>query len=1091
MPNYPVDDLMEEPCDFNHEESLRYRTPVVNINICSMSFLSLIDSGSECSCLSYEAYQQISSYLTDVPIVPVQGIRITGAFKAKQQRVLYQILLPFTLGSLTYNFEFLVIENLIYPCIIGIDLLRTLKAKIDLPNNCLWLQHDESKICIPEVHPRHDYQPPPVSCGIRVCSTNHHIPETPPAGRESDDLEDCIASTCLDAEQQVRFRQLLNRHKHIFSDKPGLTTMYQHSIKLRDPTPFNIRPYPIAIAHRGAVRKEIQRMLDWGVIERANTPYCSPLMATTKKDGSVRVCLDFRHANQVMEPDFESPKPIEDLLRTLGNVNYMSSVDLTCSYWQIPIREEDRQYTGFKYENQVYQFKVLPFGLSTSVASFSRALSFVLGPYFDSFTNIYVDDLLVTSTTFDDHLRHLDLLFTRLAEAGFTLRLNKCSFFQQELKFLGYVLNASGLRPDPQRIQAIEEFPIPSKVPQLQAFLGLCNFDRSFTEEFAVTTAPLTKLLRKNVPWSWQEEQQMAFDKLKAILCRDTMLYHPRFDQTFYVQTDACAVGVGAELFQIICGKHRTVAFASRILLDRETRYASVELEMLAIVFALQKWRTFLLGRQFVIYTDNKAITYINSCRLLSPRITRWCLALQEFSFMMKHVPGKENVVPDILSRHPSSRQVTPTDKTFRVLAIKREDDVFKQLRNSLPEDQLQDPRLSLEIEKLKKEPDVKARYILHNDILFLQVAADQSPLVCIPEKNINDVINAYHVSIGHFGVYKTWAALRKDLWFPNLHRRVKGILKNCQLCQSAKLTPAPSPSFEAIIPEEKGDLLSVDYFGPLPKSRGGATYLFVCIDVYTKYVTLYPLRRATTKSSLDKILNDYVPRLGPVKRILSDRGTQFTSKVWRNTLEKEGIKVQLTSVRRPQGSPVERVMKELGRLCRTYCHRQHKRWAFEVTNFANFINSVVHESTGMTPSEAHLGIIPKYPLRMYIDFPEHLSYDSHVKLYLARDILLKKARKRELKHPGRDFVPFKKDDLVLLRANPISQAQNEITKKFMLLYEGPYIISEVVATKTYRLSFRETGRERGIFHAAHLKLFSCENDLSSITQDRGKCTEI
>lgn len=368
-------------------------------------------------------------------------------------------------------------------------------------------------------------------------------------------------------------------------------------------------------------------------------------MTAVKKDGTVRVCLDARKLNSVMVSDNELPLPIDSIVRDLGNVRYMSSLELTSSYWQIPIKPDHRQFTGFRHGTRTYQFKVLPFGLKTAVASFTRCMDQVLGPFFAAFVHVYVDDILITSSSFQEHVRHLDLVLARLAEAGFTIRRNKCSFFREEIDFLGYVLNTTGLRPHPNRAEAISEFPIPKNISQLQAFLGLCNFDRTFVENFASTTEPLTALLRKGAKWVWADLQQQAFEALKKLLTRETLLYHPNYAVPFIVQCDASDVGLGAVLYQNQNGMRRVVAYASRLLLDRERRYATHEKELLSIVFALQKWRVHLLGHHFTILTDHKILAYVNSCRLLSARITRWVLALQEFDFEIQYISGKDNLV--------------------------------------------------------------------------------------------------------------------------------------------------------------------------------------------------------------------------------------------------------------------------------------------------------------------------------------------------------------------------------------------------------------------------------------------------------------
>lgn len=1074
--NYPRDELLDN-CDYLHEPEVDH-CPVISVKFFNFIFPCLIDSGSEICCISGIVWSQLQDFHGKIAFFPCVNVRVTGAFKSKQKKLSIQANIPFTINNRQFMHEFMVIDELIYPVIIGIDFLRRRRAKINLElHEITFVNQDGFEVKVPELtnvkHVTESMESleiravratvdPMWSISVRSISAVE-IPL---------DFDEVVNASSLSHEEITILKQLLEKNADIFSELPGLTNDYYHEIKLKEKCDgFFIKPYPLPVAHRKVVQEAIINMENLGIIERAATPFVSPLMTTLKKDGTVRICLDSRKLNAMTERDYENPKPIEEIMLTFQGAKYLSSLDLTHGYFQIPLSPDSKKYTGFSFGNKTYQFRVLPFGLCNAVASFSRAIDTILGPEFSDFVITYIDDLLVISNTFEEHLDHLQKIFSRLKSAGLTLKLRKCSFFKKEIKFLGYIFNQEGIKPDESRIQAIVEYKKPHDVKSLQRFLGLCNFDRVFCPNLSNLTEPLTYLLKKKVKFCWTERQDQAFYDVKRALSNATLLYHPNLNETFHVSTDASNVGLGAQLFQIIAGDKRVVAWASRTLLERERRYSSNELEVLGVVFALQRWRIYLLGRSFVIHTDNKAITYINTCRLLSPRISRWALALNEFDFVVEHVPAGENQIADALSRHTTDRLATPTDKIFQINSVLRLDSDFVKLLKNIRVYQRQDPKLTKIIEQLESDESLDKKFSLINDILYLH-PSDEEYLLCVPTEIKKNFIIAYHVALGHFGSYKCWYALRSEVWWSNMYRDIKRTLKECDLCQRTKFNALPKPPLHPIMVKNKGEIVALDLYGPLPRSRGGTCYILVVLDLFTKHVALYPLRRATTRACLNKLTLDYFGNFGIPQSILSDRGTQFSSPVWKRTLENMNIRVVYTSIRHPEANPSERIMKELGRLFRAYCHAKHTRWAWEVPKFVNFLNNTVHETTGFTANELHFGQPKIKLLPDKLQSPSAPTFTYSHKLMLARENFENRAARRAARRPFFPYMNFELGDLVLLKANRMSSAVNAETKKFLLLYEGPYKVKRKVSFDTYLLESPDTRVERGTFHASHIKKY-------------------
>lgn len=333
----------------------------------------------------------------------------------------------------------------------------------------------------------------------------------------------------------------------------------------------------------------------------------------------------------------------------------LSTIDLTSSYWQIKIAEDHRKYTGFAFEGKTYFFNVLPFGLCTSVGSFVRGLAKILGPEVESFVIPYVDDLLIYSVGTREHLDHLRVVFQKLRGAHFTVRLSKSKFACESVTYLGHIISSKGVAMDPGRIKSIQDFPTPVNIKQLRSFLGLINFDRRFLRDFSNLTIPLLKLLKKGQAWQWGEKEDDVFGRIKEAFLQVTILKHPNPHLPYYVQADASYYGVGAVLFQLNenDGSRGVIAYVSRTLQSSELRYTVTEKELLAVVHALRQWRVFILGRPLIILIDHKSLSFLQSCRLLNTRLTRWILYLQEYDFEIRYCRGSENVVADALSRAP------------------------------------------------------------------------------------------------------------------------------------------------------------------------------------------------------------------------------------------------------------------------------------------------------------------------------------------------------------------------------------------------------------------------------------------------------
>lgn len=458
----------------------------------------------------------------------------------------------------------------------------------------------------------------------------------------------------LSAVQQSQIRDLCS--PEVFKETPGHTTIVEHDIVLNNDAQAKRMSYRIPERLLGPLKDELDGMLKMGIIEPSKSDWCSPVVLVPKKDGTLRFCVDFRYLNQVSKFDSYPTPRIDELVERLGKAKYLTTLDLCKGYWQVPLSSRSRELTAFRTPWGFYQFVVLPFGLHGAPPTFQRLMDRVLEGL-GEFASAYLDDIVIHSSTWEDHLGHLKVVFQHLQEAGLTVNPAKCAFARAETEYLGYVIGNGVLRPQVHKVRAVEACPLPQTKAQLRSFLGLAGWYRRFIPHFSQRTAVLTDLTRKTqlVKVQWSEDARAAFEDIRVALSGEPVLYSPDFDQRFILQTDASDRGIGAVLLQGSEPADRhPVAYISRKLFPREVRYSTVEKECLAVKWAVDTFRYYLLGREFTLEMDHRALQWMYRMRDTNARITRWYLSMQPFKFEVHHVPGRDNVTADFLSRCPS-----------------------------------------------------------------------------------------------------------------------------------------------------------------------------------------------------------------------------------------------------------------------------------------------------------------------------------------------------------------------------------------------------------------------------------------------------
>lgn len=452
-------------------------------------------------------------------------------------------------------------------------------------------------------------------------------------------------------DQRESLNTIISDFESLFTDVPGCTNILEHEINLLQNNPFMTKPYPLPFHHTAVVKEEITKMLDLGVIEKSESPFASPIVLVPKPDGAVRFCVDYRQLNKETVSDPEPIPDQEEIFTRLTNAKYFTKLDLAKGYWQIKMSEESKQFTAFTTPMGCFQWVRMPFGLKNAPATFARLMRRLFGDRQDVVS--YFDDMCIYNDNWQGHLNSLREVLHILLLNGLTVRPSKAEIAFPEIDFLGHIVGQGKQKPMDKNVSKILNLSVPKSKKEVRSLIGLVNYYGRFLPHLATLLAPLSNLTLKgrSDKIQWDNECQKSLEIIQEQISNKPVLTLPNLSQPFIVQTDASSVGVGAALLQRDEDILLPVAFASRKLLPRETRYSVGEKECLAVVFAIQKFSRYLFGQHFTIQVDHRALAFLQSSRSPNGRLARWALALQEFDYSIEYISGEANVLADILSR--------------------------------------------------------------------------------------------------------------------------------------------------------------------------------------------------------------------------------------------------------------------------------------------------------------------------------------------------------------------------------------------------------------------------------------------------------
>ena len=516
---------------------------------------------------------------------------------------------------------------------------------------------------------------------------------------------------------------------------------------------------------------------------------------------------------------------------------------MASGYHQIAIKPEHKEKTAFSCHKGHYQFVKMPFGLNNAPATYQRCFDVILMGLRGIDCLVYLDDIVCFSATMEEHVEKLRTIFERLDRANFRIQPDKCVFATDTVEYLRHICTPFGIRPDPKKIRAIEEYPTPKTIKEIRAIVGLAGYYRRHVQNFAELAKPLTNLTRKDVPFEWTKEHQNAFEKLKRSLSTEQLLIYPDFTQPFIVACDASTKAIGAVLSQLKEGQERPVTYCSRRLNSAESKYSVTELELLAFLFAVKQFRSYLYGRKFVVHTDHRALKWLLNLQDPSSRLTRWAVKLSEYDYVIEHHPGTQMRHADALSR---SMHVIQSESLLSRETIRSEQ----------------------EADELCNQYKGYENFWTHEDGMLYRQGPKEQPRIVIPCTLVRTVLVNYHELpfTAHQGVSRTVRFISRKYWWETLREDVSKFIKECEACAKTKTgRRIVAPLGDALTAQEFLDVVSLDIVGPLPVTEKGNKYLLTFVDHFTCFCEAIPTAQQDTETVAKEFVRRIITKFGVI----------------------------------------------------------------------------------------------------------------------------------------------------------------------------------------------------------------------------------
>jgi len=948
----------------------------------------------------------------------------------------------------------------------------------------------------------------------------------------------------LDEADRGRLRGIFDeffpimRLKH---EPPGLVKSYEVEIKLTKYDPIYIRPYAMSDVVLVEIDRQLTVMLKHSIIGPSISEWNFPIVAVKKKlldlqkdqIQEIRMCIDYRELNKITEAMTWPIPAVDATLHRLGGAKFFTTLDILSGFWNLPIKKEHRKFLAFATKFAHYEFNRMPFGWNNSPFHFQRYMQTRIADRHKDCCQVYIDDIVIYSNTKEEHFEHIRKVLATLQEEGLFLKMMKIHTFQPQLEYLGHIIARDGIRKDPKKLTPLAKVKAPVNKKQVRQFLGKINYYSKFMAHLAFYARLLARLTSQSdeVPFEWGEAEQAAFEHLKRAVMEDVVLAYPDPNKPFNITADASDYALGAVLSQTDeeTKLERPIMFISTTLSPTERRYTTTEKELYAIVFALDKFRPYIYGRKFNVYTDHRALIWLCGKKNPMSRLGRWSIAIAEYSQGIHFIAGKNNRVADALSRAPFVDEPPPTgmdeyqsngcipqnikDQVAKMAGIDPEEmkedeemkwselldtDVPKHTLNwdpqakgkrrtvgtiattiTKPKDQWQPvmlPKYWAEHVKLKEIPTgVKPD---REGILWAEgtdIHGKKSRVLWVPPAFRREVLRAFHCTplSAHPSHRKMYLRMAKQVCWYGMAKEVKDFVKNCHICQKNRFGLREKPTLQSRgAPTRPMQRISMDLLSLEGVRAPGPSNVLVIVDEFTRYAEVFPVKNMESDTIADKLVEEFICRYGIPEEILTDRGANFLSDLFVELCRQLKIQKLNTTAYHPEGNGAnERMHGTLYTILRASTNRRGQDWKRQLPIAMFVYRNTVHKSIGISPHQALYGFTSRHECLDEGLNESTYNLDDRVKaLYEMREHIQARMEQIERENRVRNNAKrtlrcYEPGEQVLLR--------NHVRHKLDTPWRGPYTIVNRVSNVNYEIQLPSGDRTYKVVHTQHLRPWS------------------
>jgi hypothetical protein len=1005
------------------------------------------------------------------------------------------------------NHSFVAIADLAYDMILGKDWLSKHNPHIDWLHNTILIQNHLISCRLPRPTPFLSAMQfnnilrnlaPDDRVGALMLTSTPDQPSSDKIFTTTSSLDEADKALLETLPDEVR--KLIHQYPTVFETFEGLPPSRDVDMKIdlideKASPPW--RPiYPMSEEELAALKPELEFLLKHGRIRDSLSPYGTPIFYVKQKD-KLRLVFDFRALNKNTVKN-RAPLPnITEILDRLSRARFFSKFDLASGYHQIRIAEPDIPKTAFRTKYGHFEWVVMPFGLANAPATFQTMINKTFRDFIDDFVTAYIDDILVYSPTYEEHLQHLSKTLQRLSSAGLKVRLRKCQFLSTELDYLGYRIAHNSIQVLPQRTQALRDFETPTSYTELRSFLGLANCLHRFVPHLAELVAPLSSVLKghKIVPFSWSPQLQQTFDHVKLQLSNPTTLGIFNPDRPVHLYTDWSARAIGSYIAQPDdTGLEVPIAFASRKCNTHESRYHPYMGEILALVEALRVHRPYLLNTDVKVFTDHQSLRHLLDQAKLRPVHHRWLADILSLDFQIQWHPGEWNTIADALSRRSftSDQSTQASLNVLQPITMEINNDLLQDIKDNLPTDpqfieisqHLIDPD---DPDTFDNNPDAApralrtslSRYRLKGGMLYYIDKTHARIFVPNPLRNL--IISLAHdagPSI-HNNWERTFERITRYYHWPNMHKQILNYVQKCDACQRNKVARhLPYGLLEPHdVPPHRWHTVTMDFIGPLLTSEDGYDMILVIIDSASKRTRILPCKQ--TDNAKD-IANLYIKEIwkhhGIPKKIISDRDKLFMATFWQELCKSLNIEHQLATTAHPQtDGQTEQKNDWILSILRTVIGYFQDNWSSKLHIVEFGINDTKNSSTGYTPFYLDTGQHPRSIIDISLNPADSLELRDIRALYQVVKNRIREAQDKQAQHANKKRLesPFKVGDLVLISTKDFvpPNIRQRPSEKLNHRYSGPYKVIELIGpAKSCKLELPNDWHVHNVFHPEKLR---------------------